>query len=177
MDRPDFPQLTKTVGYSSSVFNPLLADRPDFNSNVVMGGADHLRFHPAADPKRRLNPFQQDLVNKMLEEVNAPQAAQQPKKVKAMPTLRIVKVVIADPNPSLPLDKRVLYSGPETTTDATDQELFYELPIKQLLDDHNAVRTATPDKSRPTGPNSEPHMLEPLRIRDLKMVVIDIATF
>jgi hypothetical protein len=53
---------------------------------------------------------------------------------------RIVKVFIADPNDNLPLDKRVLYSGDEKLTDMTDQELFYEVPIAEIMAKHNEVR-------------------------------------
>lgn len=93
-----------------------------------------------------------------------------------VPASRIVKVFIADPNENLPLDKRILYSGDEKLTDLTDQELFFEVPIKELLDAHNAVRAATRDRKQ-TEKFGREVFLEPVRIRDLKMVVTTVAEF
>lgn len=91
-------------------------------------------------------------------------------------TARIVKVVIADPNDNLPLEKRMLYSGPEKFTDCTDQELFFEVPIQELLAQHNEVRTKTVDKKQAEKFGRD-IFLEAAKIRDLKMVVVTVATF
>lgn len=91
-------------------------------------------------------------------------------------TARIVKVFIADTNDNLPLESRVLYSGAEKLTDLTDQELFFEVPIKELLDAHNAVRLKTQDKKQ-TEKFGREIFLEVARIRDLKMVVVTVAQF
>lgn len=104
------------------------------------------------------------------------QQLQQPKpKPKQEPTMsrRLVQVFIADPNENIPLDKSMLYTGSQKLTDATDQELFYEIEIKALLDAHNAFRTTVINKKV----KDRTELLEPARIRDLKMVVVDIATF
>lgn len=89
---------------------------------------------------------------------------------------RIVKVFIADPDENLPLEKRVIYSGEERLTDLDDQELYFEIPIKELLDKHNAARKATADKKASEKFGRE-IMLEAARIRDLKMVVVTVAAF
>jgi hypothetical protein len=91
-------------------------------------------------------------------------------------TARIVKVFIADSNDNLPLDKRVLHTGAEQLTDLTDQELFFEVPIAELLAKHNAVRAATVDKKQAEKFGRD-IFLEPARIRDLKMVVVTVASF
>lgn len=88
-------------------------------------------------------------------------------------TRRLVKVVIVDPNDNIPLDKCLLYSGEEKLTDATDQELFFEIDIKDLLAKHNEVRVKLVDKKV----KERTEYLEPAKIRDLKMVVVNIATF
>jgi hypothetical protein len=88
-------------------------------------------------------------------------------------TRRLVKVVIIDPNENIPLDQCVLHSGEEKLTDATDQELFFEVDIKKLLDDHNAKRIKLIDKKV----KERTEHLEPAKIRDLKMVVVNIAQF
>lgn len=91
-------------------------------------------------------------------------------------TARIVKVFIADSNDNLPLDKRVLYSGDEKLTDLTDQELFFEVPIADILAKHNETRAKTVDKKQAEKFGRDIY-LEPARIRDLKMVVVNVAQF
>ena len=90
--------------------------------------------------------------------------------------MRIVQVFIADPNPNLPLSSRLLHKGEEKLTDLTDQELYFELDMARILREHNAVRANTVDKDASKG-KPEPVYLEPARIRDLKMVVVDVAKF
>ena len=99
-----------------------------------------------------------------------------PKRVAFMPAMRIVKVIIADIDENLPLDRRLLYTGDEQLTDLTDQELFYEVGITELLAEHNARRAKTFDKIA-TNKLGRDVMLEPVRIRDLKMVVVTVASF
>ncbi len=91
-------------------------------------------------------------------------------------TARIVKVFIADSNDNLPLEKRVLYEGDQKLTDLTDQELFFEVPIAEVLAKHNEVRAKTVDK-KAADKFGRDIFLEPARIRDLKMVVVNVATF
>ena len=87
---------------------------------------------------------------------------------------RIVQVFIADPNDNMPLDKSVLYTGEQKLTDLNDTELFFEVPISELLKKHNAIRSTTLDKdaSKKAGKDV---VLDPARIRDLKMVVVTVA--
>jgi hypothetical protein len=101
-------------------------------------------------------------------------AINQPKE-KPMPASRIVRVFIADPNESIPIDKRVLHASGEMHTDLTDQELFFEANPAALLAKHNEYRVTVLDKKL-TNPQRE-IKLEPARIRDLKMVVVDVAVF
>lgn len=91
-------------------------------------------------------------------------------------TMRIVKVFIADPNENIPLEKRVIHSGEEKLTDLTDQELFFEVPIAELLKAHNGLRSKTIDKKQSEKFGRDIY-LEPVRIKDLKMVVVAIAQF
>src|SRR5882672_929543 len=59
---------------------------------------------------------------------------------------RIVQVLIADPNENVPLDQMLLHKGIQKLTDATDQELFFEIPINDLLNEHNKKRVTFIDK-------------------------------
>ena len=118
----------------------------------------------------------QNVAGATLQSWQSPTRQLQQLKENHMPTSRIVKVFIADPTDSLPLDKRILYSGEEKLTDLTDQELFFEVPIKELLDAHNAVRAVTRDRKQ-TEKFGREVFLEPARIRDLKMVVTTVAEF
>jgi hypothetical protein len=91
-------------------------------------------------------------------------------------TRRIVQVFIADPNENVPLDQSLIFKGEQKLTDATDQELFFEINIAPLLDEYNKKRVTFTDKeaSKRSGKDI---FLEPVRIRDLRMVVTDIAKF
>lgn len=93
-----------------------------------------------------------------------------------MAARRIVQIFIADPDINVPLDSALLYKSEPKFTDATDQELYFEVPIVELLSKHNAKRATWPDKeaSRKSGKDV---LLEAAKIRDLKMVVVTIASF
>lgn len=93
-----------------------------------------------------------------------------------MQNRRIVQVFIADPNENVPLDKSVLYTGTQKLTDLTDTELFFEVPITSILETHNKTRITYVDKesSKRAGKDI---LLDPIRIRELKMVVVTIAQF
>lgn len=95
---------------------------------------------------------------------------------KPMPSRRLVKVIIVDPNESVPLDKAVLVNDPEMVTDLTDDEIFFDMDIKGILAAHNAYRITLVDKKASRNKEKDV-MLEPIRIRNLKMVVLNIADF
>lgn len=89
---------------------------------------------------------------------------------------RLIQVFIVDPDEDLPIKDALLYQGKQKLTDLTDQELFFEIDIKSIMDDHNKKRAKTEDKDmmKATGKKS---YLEPVRIRDLKMTVVEVAVF
>jgi len=90
-----------------------------------------------------------------------------------MPTRRIVQVYIADPCEDVPLKDAILYTGEQKMTDLTDQELFFEIDIKGVLEAHNAKRTKLVNKKV----KDRTEYLEPAKVRDLKMVVVTVAGF
>lgn len=98
------------------------------------------------------------------------------KKEEKMSNRRLVKIIIVDPNENIPLANAVLVNEPEKFTDLEDQELFFELDIKNILDSHNSYRVTVVDKKASAG-KAEDVYLEPVRIKDLKMVVLTIAEF
>lgn len=89
---------------------------------------------------------------------------------------RIIRIYVADTDENLDVEKRLLYSGEEKLTDATDQELFYDVPINDLLSKHNDFRKTVNDKKQSEKFGREVK-LEPIRIRDLKMTIVTIASF
>lgn len=116
------------------------------------------------DPiERRINAAQPIIAN---------QQQQKEEKV-ADPKRRLVKVVIIDPDEKVPLNKCILYSGEEKLTDLTDQELFFEIEVGAVLIDHNKVRASIVDKSV----KERTEHLEPIKVRDLRMVVVTVASF
>lgn len=106
----------------------------------------------------------------MIQEAAQPLAQQ--KGVPMPPVRRIIQVIIADSNENVPLDDCVLYKGEQKLTDATDQELFFEIDIKNILEIHNEKRIKFIDKKV----KERTEHLEPAKVRDLKMVVITVAT-
>ena len=91
-----------------------------------------------------------------------------------MPTTtarRYVQVFIADPNENIPLEESVLFKGEQKLTDLTDTEL-----ISETLKAHNEKRVKWIDKEA-TKRAGKDVMLDPVKIRDLKMVVVTIAQF
>jgi hypothetical protein len=89
-----------------------------------------------------------------------------------MSTRRIVQVFVADPNDNIAIDDCLLFKGEEKLTDATDQELFFELDIKNMLEIHNAKRIKIIDKKV----KDRKEYLEAAKVRDLKMVVVTVAS-
>lgn len=97
----------------------------------------------------------------------------QPKEPPKMPNRRVVQVFIADTDENVPLDKALLYKGDPKFTDLTDQELFFEIDIKEILSAYNAERVKLLNKKV----KERTEYLEPVKIRDLKMTVVTIAQF
>lgn len=89
--------------------------------------------------------------------------------------LRVVRVFLVDPDERVPLDKRILHRTEEMTTDAVDQELFHEIPVVQLLKEHNELRRSIKWKEEGSKGDAEP--LKEIRIRDLVMSVTTVASF
>lgn len=89
---------------------------------------------------------------------------------------RIVQVFIADADQNVPLTNALLHKTEPAFTDSSDQELYFEIPVVELLKAHNEKRKTWLDKdaSRKSGKDV---FLEPIRVRDLKMVVVTIAQF
>lgn len=124
------------------------------------------------DLARRIHigPVQHDMgipdpVEELLEELERQQMA-----------TRLIRVFVLDPNENIKLEDRMIFSGKERLTDLTDQELFFELPMGDILTKHNELRAKTMDKDRSSKMGKEIY-LEPVRIRDLKMTVLNIAAF
>lgn len=92
------------------------------------------------------------------------------------PKRRIVQVFIADPDPDVPLENALLYKGETKFTDATDQELYFELQIADILKKHNDQRVKWLDKDA-TKKTGKDMFLDPIKVRDLRMAVVTIAEF
>lgn len=150
------------VGINASIW-PSIPRYPQTDYDIMDRLAKHAEIETKiadAKARHRMRPF------------NKPQEKQDMAEV-GKPTARLVQVFIADPDENLPLDKRLIYKGEQKFTDLTDQELFFEVEINSILATHNELRVKTLDKSIKT----KERFLEPIRIRDLRMVVVNIATF
>lgn len=140
-----------------------------YSSNTISGG-DSMAFGAMTQRRIQSDPNIHHLLNQIQP---APQAQKQEP---TMSAARIIKIYIADPNENIALEKRVLYTGEEKLTDLTDQELFFEVPIAEMLAKHNEERVKTIDKAQASKFGRD-IFLDPAKIRDLKMVVVTVATF
>jgi hypothetical protein len=171
MSLDEMPTFSKSA-YTTKTYDPMGYCDPRSPGALLMG-------HPAHPGDCRVVVGAGSIhladVARQMGEAKLPPHQPKPHQPKE-PAMRIVKVYIADPNENLPLTKRVLYSGAEQLTDLTDQELFFEIDLKALLKGHNDTRILTVDKKASERAHSNVY-LEPVRVRDLKMVVVDVATF
>jgi len=155
----ELPEI-KTYSYISDNTSPI--NHSILNDRVIGPGTSN-RYSPWSNPIDVSGV--DDLINNVIN-----------KKGKKMADRRLVKVLVVDPDPKLDVELAVLVNTPEKITDLDDQELFFELDIKHILDNHNDVRTTFIDK-KASKKSGETEYLEPIRIRDLKMLVITIAEF
>jgi len=156
----DFPAMTtSTYGSNTAIFG--LA-----NTGLALGGGQLANLQVENQGRMLLAAAQ-----------NIPQNVQpqnlKKKELPAMPSRRLVQVFIADPDENVPLEQSMLYSGQQKLTDATDQELFFEIDMKTILEIHNEKRIKLVNKKV----KERTEYLEPAKIRDLKMVVVNVATF
>lgn len=130
----------------------------------------------AGDPVNWQQTLQkQNVIQAMLQTDEDPRWLRKPIEIQTqMATRRIVQVIIADTNDNVPLEACVLYKGTEKLTDATDQELFFETNISDVLAKHNTNRVKWLDKEA-TKRSGRDVFLEPAKIRELKMVVVTVA--
>lgn len=86
--------------------------------------------------------------------------------------LRLVRVFIVDPDENVPMESRLLHKD-ERLTDLTDQELFFDYNVKEILEKHNKFRVTLTDKEQTKAQGKEVR-LEPIKIRDLQMITSDV---
>lgn len=168
----DFPTITASGYHSSSVVPDFYKD-PQFGG-IQLGATDNsgALFTLAEQAAARRIVLGQQTLSEVVQ-----QKAQQNQTTQVMAsTKRIVRVYLADVDDNIPLDKSVLFTGSEKLTDSTDQELYFEIPIMDLLTKHNAYRATVVDKKSSQRVGKDV-FLEPVKIRDLKMTVVNIASF
>ena len=85
---------------------------------------------------------------------------------------RYVQVFIVDPDEEVPLEKAMLYTGTPKMTDMTNEELFFSLPVMDILKKHNEFR-----KAHQVEIGTKKKFLKEIRIKDLSMTVVTIAQF
>jgi hypothetical protein len=153
----ELPQISSCVTTSNS----LNVNDMNVQRNLVYGG-------PFAGAQEEIG---QALNFAQLNQVRSIQREQPKRKeAKMADKRRIVRVIISDPDPKVPLSKTVLFDADEQVTDLTDQELFFNLNIGELLKAHNEFRIGVEYES-----GEKKKKLEPIRIRDLRMSVLTIA--
>lgn len=91
------------------------------------------------------------------------------------PSCRMVQIFVVDPDENLPVEARLLYAdAAPRMTDATDEELHFDLGLPELLAKHNEVRERTPLREQE---GERERFMKPARIRDLVIAVTTLAAF
>lgn len=156
-------QELPTMNTTSYTSNTYTGDIPQLTSDDSRWADTQILTATRATPRKT---FSHDLHG----------AEQHKEKVMAKTTRRYVQIFIVDPDTRMPLNRSALYEGESFLTDLTDQELFYELEIKTILAEYNAYRVTVLDK-KASDKFGRDVLLEEVKIRDLSMTVVEIATF
>lgn len=171
----ELPQIASSALASSSFTGTgvALTNQSDLGVGLVYTPLTTVgtgRGWPIPDFMRRFEPFAQPAPEPKKPTIPK---AEEKKLAEDRTFRRLVQVFIADPDPKVPLDRSLLYSGDQQLTDLTDQELFFDIDISGILKKHNELRVTLVDKSV----KNRTQNLEPVRIRDLRMTVVTIASF
>jgi hypothetical protein len=155
-------------------------------SNLGSTWSGHLTAGTVASPPYKGNPMADQLTRRIIgggvparQDTGYfhPSYLEEPEPNPPMSTRRIVQVFIADTNDNIPLEKSLLYQDERPhLSDLTDQELFFDLDVKAILEKHNEYRVTVRDKQA-SEKSSKDIMLEKAKIRDLKMTVVTVAQF
>lgn len=171
MSQQEMPTITSS-SYVNMPFSSV-SDSPewleDLNNAGAMASAAGEKLRKKLKPKKRGGPIRTCNVSE-LSELDIEE------EIEKMAQKRYVQVFVADPDKNVPVEDSLLVSTEPKMTDLDNQELFYELDIKVLLDKHNEKRKTIVDKTASNKFGKEIY-LEPIRIRDLKMSVVEIAVF
>lgn len=151
----------------------LVGDLPTFTASNY--ATSNMRDGFDVRDRRIADPFAQANYVQAFKEHEA--RKQEPTSMAAKAELRIVRVFLVDPDERVPIDKRVLYRSEEIITDNTDQELFFGIPVNDLLKDHNAFRATVEWEEKTSEGTKTKTGLKEVRIRDLFMSVTTIAKF
>lgn len=141
-------------------------------SQVSYGGASSTAFHTSDNHSGQLQWGDGSRVNPAITSLINTTTTTSTEDTE-MTDRRLVRVLVVDTEENLPVEDALLYDSKEIFTDKTDQELYFDVPMQELLKAHNDKRIKVLDKSV----KERKEYLEPARIRDLDMVVIAIAEF
>ena len=161
------------MGYNYGTATSTVGLNHLYAGNAIAGGAGN--FLGAGVVGWNAENSSSDTVRRVMFKDASPTVLIETKKqeVTTMAKRRLVQVFIADPNENVPLEKAMIYRGEPKFTDATDQELFFEIEINALLKTYNEERVKVVDRKV----KDRTEFLEPVKIRELKMVVVTIAEF
>jgi hypothetical protein len=171
----DYPQITSTTGYMSQPYYlPMMGD--DTTEEEMTGEAlgEQTILQKLQQIGRNFNPYSQVLGAQYFGVQPPPQ--QKENQPMSQNTRRIVQLFIADPDEDCPLDHSIIHQTEPQFTDLNDQELYFEAGIPEKLKLHNEKRVKWLDKQA-TRKAGKDIFLEPIKVRNLKMVVVTIAQF
>lgn len=170
----DLPQFTASSLTTNNTSGINLLNATGGSYTVTTDGTSHWDMrepHDARDAYKHA--YAGQLLGNLYQQGSQDMAAP----VAVKPKLRIVRVFLVDPDERVPVESRILHRSAELTTDATDQELFFDIPVNDLLKKHNELRATVKWEEKTAEGTRERMGLKEARIRDLVMSVTTIATF
>lgn len=89
---------------------------------------------------------------------------------------RLVEVFVVDPHLDVADEESVLYHQEAFVTSKSDNDLLFEINVKELLDAHNVKRVKMVDETKSEGRDKDV-MLKKAKVSDLSMRVREVGTF
>ena len=128
------------------------------------------------DDSRRINVNADELTDSIMKMAALGRNRSEETMTKQAKTRRIVNIYIVDPDKAVPMDKALLYSRENLLTEDEDQDLLFNLDVKDIVTKHNSVRVTILDEEKTDKRGSNVYLQE-VRPSELTMKIVTLAQF
>jgi hypothetical protein len=87
---------------------------------------------------------------------------------------RIMEFYLIDLNESIPIEKSIIYHGERRVTDKTDEEIWIEIGVDEILKKYNEYRVTVVNKHLSENSGRDVY-LEPIEFRDVIRRVVQYS--